>query len=71
MCSILCYRKLDISQSIEKHGNFKNENQTLANIVESLPLLSSLDISGTNLAGTGKFRGNPVASNFYHVTISK
>lgn len=27
--------------------------QLLANLVESLPLLTHLDISGTNLAGTG------------------
>lgn len=31
----------------------ENPFQTLALIVESLPLLTHLDISGTNLAGTG------------------
>ncbi|KAG8230818.1 hypothetical protein J437_LFUL010598, partial [Ladona fulva] len=53
ICRLENLRHLDISQSNEKHGIFLNENQTLANIVESLKNLTSLDISGTNLAGTG------------------
>lgn len=53
ICRITSLRVLDISQSNEKHGTFRNENQVLATLVESLPNLTSLDISGTNLAGTG------------------
>ncbi|PSN54467.1 Protein zer-1 [Blattella germanica] len=52
LCKLGNLRHLDISQSKEKHGTFRNENQTLALLVESLPHLVSLDISGTNLAGT-------------------
>lgn len=44
---------LDISQANERHGKFYNPNEVLAKIVTSLPHLESLDISGTNLAGTG------------------
>lgn len=47
-------RHLDISQSNEKNGHFNKPDSTLASLVESLPLLVSLDISGTNLAGRGK-----------------
>nr|CAD7418588.1 unnamed protein product [Timema poppensis] len=43
---------LDISQVVEKHGVYRCENHTLAMLVENLPSLVSLDISGTNLAGT-------------------
>lgn len=50
---VLCFRHLDISQSSEKLRIFRHENQILARIVENLPNLESLDISGTNLAGTG------------------
>lgn len=53
---ILCLqhlRHLDISQANERHGKFMNPNNVLAKIVTSLPHLESLDISGTNLAGTG------------------
>ena len=53
-------RHLDLSQSSEvrgrsneKNGLYERPNLTLATIVESLPLLKGLDISGTNLAGTG------------------
>lgn len=46
-------KQLDISQSKERNGKYRNENQVLATIVENLPALVSLDISGTNLAGTG------------------
>lgn len=46
-------KQLDISQSKERSGKYRNENQVLATIVENLPNLVSLDISGTNLAGTG------------------
>lgn len=57
---LYCHRHLDISQSSdvrgrsnEKNGTYERPNQTLAIIVESLPFLRYLDISGTNLAGTG------------------
>lgn len=53
ICKLKKLRHLDISQSSEKSRNFRFENRTLARIVESLPNLVSLDISGTNLAGTG------------------
>ncbi|KAK6629017.1 hypothetical protein RUM43_002834 [Polyplax serrata] len=46
-------KHLDISQLNEIYGTFRIPNQTLASLVESLPNLVSLDISGTNLAGTG------------------
>ncbi|XP_046386506.1 protein zer-1 homolog [Ischnura elegans] len=59
ICLLKKLRHLDISQSNEKHGTFMNENQTLALLVESLPMLSSLDISGTNLAGTGVAEHSP------------
>ncbi|XP_071445512.1 protein zer-1 homolog [Hetaerina americana] len=59
ICLLEKLRHLDVSQSNEKHGTFMNENQTLAMLVESLPLLSSLDISGTNLAGTGVAEHSP------------
>lgn len=48
-------RHLDISNSDEKLGIFTEPNRTLTTLVESLPLLTSLDISGTNLAGKGVF----------------
>lgn len=47
-------RHLDISQSEEGQGMYERENQVLKSIVEALPNLTSLDISGTNLAGKGK-----------------
>ena len=61
LCISIPYRHLDLSQSSEirgrsneKNGLYEKPNQTLAAIVEHLPLLKGLDISGTNLAGTGK-----------------
>lgn len=53
ICKLKTLKHLDISQSKEGSGNYKYENQLLALIVESLPKLVSLDISGTNLAGRG------------------
>lgn len=50
---ITSLRHLDVSQANERHGKFYNPNEVLAKIVTSLPELESLDISGTNLAGTG------------------
>ncbi|XP_015608501.1 protein zer-1 homolog isoform X2 [Cephus cinctus] len=46
-------RHLDISQSNHKYGQFDNPNQVLAELIEGLPELVSLDIGGTNLAGRG------------------
>lgn len=46
-------RHLDVSQSNDKNGMFGEPDTTLASLVENLPLLVSLDISGTNLAGRG------------------
>ena len=48
-------KHLDISQSDEKLGFYSEPNRTLARLVTGLPGLQSLDISGTNLAGTGAF----------------
>lgn len=53
ICQLTKLRHLDISQSKERSGKYRNENLVLATIVERLPYLVSLDISGTNLAGTG------------------
>ncbi|XP_028172761.1 protein zer-1 homolog isoform X1 [Ostrinia furnacalis] len=46
-------RHLDISQSFERLCKYLNPNDVLSRIVTSLPHLESLDISGTNLAGSG------------------
>ncbi|XP_059470108.1 protein zer-1 homolog [Neocloeon triangulifer] len=53
ICKIKSLRHLDISQALERNGKFKDENQALMQLVQNLPNLESLDISGTNLAGTG------------------
>lgn len=46
-------RHLDLSHSNERHGKYYNPNEVLTSLVTSLPHLESLDISGTNLAGSG------------------
>ncbi|XP_049884638.1 protein zer-1 homolog [Pectinophora gossypiella] len=53
IASLQSLRHLDISQSNERHGKYFNPNDVLSKLVTSLPLLESLDISGTNLAGSG------------------
>lgn len=53
ICQLTKLRHLDISQSKERNGKYRNENLVLSTIVVRLPNLVSLDISGTNLAGTG------------------
>lgn len=53
ICKLKNLRHLDISASKDYNGKYKNPTEMLATIVENLPRLSSLDISGTNLAGTG------------------
>lgn len=47
-------RHLDISQ-VKRQGHYENPNEILRNLVQSLENLSSLDISGTNLAGTSSY----------------
>lgn len=42
---------MDISQIHPEDGIFANPNTILSDIVNGLPQLTSLDISGTNLAG--------------------
>ena len=51
------FRHLDISQikSNQYQGQYENPNEILRNLVQSLVNLSSLDISGTNLAGSGSY----------------
>ena len=44
---------IDNGRELNQAGIYVEPNQTLAKIVESLPHLKYLDISGTNLAGTG------------------
>lgn len=51
ICQVKTLRHLDVSQHSDKNGTFANPNHTLAQIVENLQELVSLDISGTNLAG--------------------
>lgn len=46
---------LDISQVNQKYGMFESPNTVLGNLVTSLPNLTGLDISGTNLPGDGTF----------------
>lgn len=53
IASLHTLRHLDISQSNERHGKYFNPNDVLTKLVVNLPLLEALDISGTNLAGTG------------------
>ncbi|XP_026329372.1 protein zer-1 homolog [Hyposmocoma kahamanoa] len=53
IASLHSLRHLDISQSSERYGKYTNPNEVLTKLVTSLPQLVSLDISGTNLAGTG------------------
>ncbi|CAH1179540.1 unnamed protein product [Phaedon cochleariae] len=53
ICKLINLRHLDISQSKEENGKYKKGTKILQTIVECLPMLTSLDISGTNLAGRG------------------
>ena len=47
------FRHLDISN--HNPTQYADPNKMLACLVEGLPNLASLDISGTNLAGTGSY----------------
>lgn len=51
ICHLKNLRHLDISQINPEDGVFTNPNTILSDIVNGLPQLTSLDISGTNLAG--------------------
>jgi len=53
LCSLINLRHLDISQCGEPRGYFNQPVIFMERLVESLTNLRSLDISGTNLAGTG------------------
>ncbi|XP_012530161.1 protein zer-1 homolog [Monomorium pharaonis] len=53
ICQLKNLRHLDISQFNHKYGHFKHPNKILSELVNGLPQLVSLDIGGTNLAGTG------------------
>lgn len=53
ICKLTNLRHLDISQSKDENGKYEKASKMLKTIVESLPELTSLDISGTNLAGRG------------------
>lgn len=55
ICALTELRSLDVSTAFGSTGNgmYTEPNRTLARLVEALPLLKYLDISGTNLAGTG------------------
>ncbi|XP_013189425.1 protein zer-1 homolog [Amyelois transitella] len=53
IASLTTLEHLDISQSNDRHGKYLYPNDVLSKLVTSLPLLESLDISGTNLAGSG------------------
>lgn len=63
ICQLIKLKHLDISQSKERNGKYRNENLVLSTIVERLPNLVSLDISGTNLAGTGVAEISPGNKN--------
>lgn len=57
ICTLKKLHLLDMSQCRYEGGRYDCPNQVLTRIVESLPELESLDISGTNLAGTGVAEG--------------
>ncbi|XP_050073935.1 protein zer-1 homolog [Anopheles maculipalpis] len=54
LCKLKNLETLDLSVSrANVDGNYLTPNKLLANLVENLPKLRHLDISGTNLAGDG------------------
>lgn len=53
ICKLSSLTHLDLSQSRDEHSKFSKPTEILSTLVEKLPHLTSLDISGTNLAGTG------------------
>ncbi|KAL1501347.1 hypothetical protein ABEB36_006682 [Hypothenemus hampei] len=65
ICKLNTLTHLDVSQSREEHRKFPRPTAILTAFVNDLPHLISLDISGTNLAGTGvaeteKARGSDI-----------
>ena len=58
LCQLKLLRHVDVSQCNESRGQFKDPAQFMESLVTSLPCLESLDISGTNLAGTGPERNS-------------
>ena len=78
LCQLNLLRHLDVSQCTESRGHFKNPTHFLESLVTSLPYLESLDISGTNLAGTGGERNSkhqvicdiPGLSSRYLISLS-
>jgi len=53
LCKLSKLQHLDISQCNESRGQFLHPGAFMETLVTGLPRLRSLDISGTNLAGTG------------------
>lgn len=54
LCKLKQLRTLDMSIAKSNiNGTYSDPNRQLAEIVESLPYLTHLDLSGTNLAGNG------------------
>ena len=53
LCKLSKLQHLDISQCNESRGQFRLPGAFMESLVTSLPRLRSLDISGTNLAGSG------------------
>ncbi|XP_018578075.1 protein zer-1 homolog [Anoplophora glabripennis] len=53
ICKLTNLQHLDISQSRDEQGKYEKGTKILKTLVENLPKLTSLDISGTNLAGRG------------------
>lgn len=53
ICKLTNLKHLDVSQSKDDQGKYEKGDKILSSIVECLPKLTSLDISGTNLAGRG------------------
>lgn len=51
LCLLTALRHLDLSQSSDRDGWYDDPDTWLATLVEALPDLASLDLSGTNLAG--------------------
>lgn len=54
LCQLTALRTLDLSIArANTNGTYKDPNKILSELVENLPNLTHLDISGTNLAGNG------------------
>ena len=56
LCQLKGLQHIDVSQCTESRGQFKNPTKFMETLVTSLPRLQSLDISGTNLGGSGAER---------------